>query len=108
MASVAAVLVMKWGYAWSAIYQDAKRVAERRFSWLTLYSRSNSVAGSGNSGSVRIGHRSNSPAAAMAETVSSRVERPGTNHDLSMGEMNVAGSPNVISSNYVPIAELLK
>lgn len=56
----------------------------------------------GNFGSV--GRQSNPP----AETTSSRFETPGTIHELSMGEMNVADSPNVISSNYVPIGELLK
>ena len=64
------------------------------------------MAGSGSSGSVR--RQSNPPAAMVAEAMSSRVETPGTNHELSMGEVNVAGSPNLMSSNYVPIGELLK
>ena len=109
-ASVAAVFAMKWGYAWRAIYADAKKAAERRFSWLTIYSRSNSVAGCGNSGSVQDSH----PPATMAEITNSTVEMPRQDLELSNGGTKPAETTKCshVSSDYdnhyVPISELLK
>ena len=114
-ASVAAVFAMKWGYAWSAIYADAKKAAERRFSWLTIYSRSkasrsNSVAsGCGNSGSVQESN-SHPPATTMAEIANSTVEMPEQDLELSNGGTNLTEVTKCshVSSDYVPISELLK
>ena len=109
-ASVDAVFAMKWGYAWSAIYADAKKAAERRFSWLTIYSRSNSVAGRGNSGSVQDSN-SHPPATTTAEIANSTVEMPEQDLELSNGGLNTIAETTEcshVSSDYVPISELLK
>ena len=102
LASVAGFLAMKWGYAWRTIYNDAKRAAERRFSWLTIYSRSRSQ-------SLAAFDNSESVLRDPSETATSRIHIQ--DHEICSGRMNSSENPQcsqVNISDYVPISELMK